>query len=247
MTLSGTTAEKGQLSSEMKPSDEDLENETLNKFDENSVVIIPVNAESKKLRQILSNDTSMKILDLLKKEKLSASEVAEKLELPLTTVKYNIDQLVEHDLAFIHRIKYSEKGRQVKIYEAMDKIIIFAPEKVNRTSLASILQKYAFAFVAAAFAGFGLNYIYRMYLNKAPVDEMSSYSMDEAGGAIPMSATERIVTDESTFRESVISFSDWFFDLINYHFVWFIAGALFVCIIIWVFEYIAFKGEKADQ
>ena len=237
MALSGTTTEKGQVSSEMKNSEEDLENETLNKLDENSVVIIPVNAESKKLRQVLSNDTSMKILDLLKKEKLSASEVAEKLELPLTTVKYNIDQLVEHDLAFIHRIKYSEKGRQVKIYEAMDKIIIFAPEKINRMSLTSILQKFAFAFVAAAFAGFGLNYIYRMYLNQAP------------GGRIsPMSMIEDVSTQNDTFafRETVISAGGWFYDLISYHFVWFIAGALFVCIIIWVFEYITFKKEDRE-
>jgi Predicted transcriptional regulator len=156
MTPVGTTAPQGTIGPETgsKP-ENNPENEILDKFDENSVVIVPVNDETKKLRQILSNETSMKILEILKKENLSASEVAEKLGLPLTTVKYNIDQLVEYELAYVQRIKYSEKGRQVKIYEAQEKVIIFAPEKVSRVSLISMLQKYAFAFTAAAFGGFG--------------------------------------------------------------------------------------------
>ena len=48
----------------------------------------------KKITQILSNGTSLKILELLGEKGMSASDIAEKLNLPLTTVKYNLDSLL---------------------------------------------------------------------------------------------------------------------------------------------------------
>jgi len=255
MTPIGTTAAKGKLNPEIGSTpEENAKNEVLDKFDENSIVIVPVNDESKKLRQILSNETSMKILDLLKKESLSASEVAERLDLPLTTVKYNIDQLVEYELIYIQRIKYSEKGRQVKIYEAQEKVIIFAPEKVNRISLAAMLQKYAFAFMTAAFAGFGLNYIYQQYFNSQYDDGISLRSalsiadeeliseLDQIG--YETAAGDVIAENATVIHDSIISINDWFFDLLTYHSFWFIAGALFVCIVIWTIEYVSVKKEE---
>ena len=253
MTPVETTAAKGKLNPETGSTlEENTKNEVLDKFDENSIVIVPVNDESKKLRQILSNETSMKILDLLRAESLSASEVADKLELPLTTVKYNIDQLVEYELAYIQRIKYSEKGRQVKIYEAQEKVIIFAPEKVNRISLAAMLQKYAFAFMAAAFAGLGLNYLYQ----PKSTDNGARFAADShtysggAGDQIVPTIPEGFVeagSDPSLFHNIIISINDWFFDLLNYNSFWFIAGALFVCVVIWTIEYVSVKKEGHSE
>jgi len=253
MAPAGTTAAKGNIIPETgSKTEENYENEILDKFDENSVVIVPVNDDSKKLRQILSNETSMKILELLKKESLSASEVADKLELPLTTVKYNIDQLVEYELAYVQRIKYSEKGRQVKIYEAQEKVIIFAPEKVNRVSLAAMLQKYAFAFAIAAFAGLGLNYLYQ----PKSTDNGARLMLDSqayAGGAgdqiVPAIPEDFIVagSEPSLFHTIIISINDWFFDLLTHHSFWFIAGALFVCVVIWTIEYVSVKKEEQSE
>ena len=268
MVLAGTPATQGTTTPETGSNFEpNSENEILDKFDENSVVIVPVSEETKKLRQILSNETSMKILEILKKESLSASEVAEKLELPLTTVKYNIDQLVEYNLAYIQRIKYSEKGRQVKIYEAQEKIIIFAPEKVSRPSLISMLQKYAFAFTAAAFGGFGLNHIYRQYWQKqaaratpftggnpdGPYDEGMGISIDPIVPE-PMTGMEPVpesvvetVTGNGIIHDVLIGFNDWFFNIMHHNTFWFIAGALSVCVLIWMIEYISIKKDDASS
>ena len=266
-----------------------------------AIVVIPVNNESKKIRQILSNDTSMKIMELLKKEKLSASEISERLEIPLTTVKYNVDQMVEYDLVRIQRIKYSEKGRQVKIYEAPEKVIVFAPESISRVSLFSMLQKYAFAFLATAFAGFGLSNIFQRYwATQEPM--MRTWDVDPTGGGYttdeaaavgtPPAEPESIVppsepgvvpvppapevppsppsdppmppaeagtgaadcavevlkeippSDGTFFHNTIMSFSDGFFYVMNYHVSWFIAGALFVCIAIWTIEYINVKKHE---
>ncbi|MDR2944490.1 MAG: helix-turn-helix domain-containing protein [Methanosarcinales archaeon] len=218
------------------------------------VIIVPVNEASKKLRQIFSNETSMKILDLLKKESLAANEVADRLEIPLTTVKYNIDQMVEHDLVRVQRIKYSEKGRQVKIYEAPEKVIIFAPEKINRVSLASMLQKYAFAFIAAAFAGFGLHSLYLRHLFAAPA-VMMEIADDAvlANESVPAEGMEETLLKGSEIlggsfvHDAIMAFNDWFFNLMGHHAFWFILGALFVCAVIWVFEYAATAKDAKSE
>jgi predicted transcriptional regulator len=75
------------------------------------VLVLPVNGESRKITQILSNETSIKILELLGKKSMSATSIAEELELPLTTVKYNLDSLIESDLIKVKQIKWSKKGR----------------------------------------------------------------------------------------------------------------------------------------
>ena len=127
---------------------------------DNRVLVLPVNGESRKITQILSNGTSLKILELLGEKSMSATDIAEKLNLPLTTVKYNLDSLVESDLIKVKQIKWSQKGRQIKIYEPVEKLIVLVPSKssIDRLSIISILQKYIGVMGAAFFAATGIEY-----------------------------------------------------------------------------------------
>lgn len=127
---------------------------------DNRILVLPVNGESRKITQILSNGTSLKILELLGEKSMSATDIAEKLNLPLTTVKYNLDSLVESDLIKVKQIKWSQKGRQVKIYESVDKLIVLVPSKspIDRLSIIKILQKYIGVIGAAFFAAAGIEY-----------------------------------------------------------------------------------------
>jgi DNA-binding transcriptional ArsR family regulator len=93
------------------------------------VLVLPVNGDSRKITQILSNETSLKILEVLGKKSMSATNIAEELNLPLTTVKYNLDSLAESDLIKVKQIKWSQKGRQVKIYESVEKLIVLGSFK----------------------------------------------------------------------------------------------------------------------
>lgn len=126
----------------------------------NRVLILPVNGESRKITQILSNETSLKILELLGEKSMSASNIAEELNLPLTTVKYNLDSLVESDLIKVKQIKWSQKGRQVKIYESVEKVIVLVPSKnsIDELSIINILRKYIGVVGAAFFAAAGIEY-----------------------------------------------------------------------------------------
>ncbi|AKB85607.1 protease inhibitor I42 family protein [Methanococcoides methylutens] len=128
-----------------------------------NVVVLPLNEDSKKITQTLSNEKSLKILDLLSEEPMSATDISKKLGLSITTIKYNIDSLLEADLIKVHRIKWSEKGREVKIYEPVQKLIVVAPGSmnVNRASIISMLQQYIGVIGAAFLGAAGLQYLSR--------------------------------------------------------------------------------------
>jgi predicted transcriptional regulator len=118
------------------------------------LLILPLGEQSKKLTQVISNETAMKILELLAESPLSTSQISELLNLPITTVQYNIDNLMSIGLIKIDRVKYSEKGREVKIYAPRQKLIVLVPEKTDSSNVLGILKKYIallfFAFVSAS-------------------------------------------------------------------------------------------------
>jgi len=116
------------------------------------LLILPLGEESKKLTQVISNDTARKIIELLADAPLSASDIAERLQTPLTTIVYNLENLEGVGLIKIEKIKYSEKGREVKIYAPVRKLIVVVPEKTDRKSITDILRKYVGVVLAAVFA-----------------------------------------------------------------------------------------------
>ncbi len=146
---------------------------------EDKVLFLPVNGDSRKITQILSNETSLKILELLGKKGMSATDIAAELNLPLTTVKYNLDSLAESDLIKVKQIKWSKKGRQVKIYESVEKLIVLVPSKssLDKLSIINILQKYLGVIGAAVFAAAGIEYFSAYMQAKIIVDATAPLRM----------------------------------------------------------------------
>jgi len=152
---------------------------------DNRVLVLPVNGDSRKLTQVLSNETSLKILEILGKKSMSATNIAEELNLPLTTVKYNLDSLVESDLIKVKQIKWSKKGRQVKIYESVEKLIVLVPSRnsMDKLSIISLLQKYMGVIGAAFFAAAGIEYLSVYLRAKSIVDATAPLRMGITGPA----------------------------------------------------------------
>ncbi len=87
-------------------------------------------AKAKKLAQVLNNETCTKLLNYLSSHKeATESELAKKLKLPLSTVHYNLKQLVEAKLVIADEYHYSAKGREVNHYKIANKYIIIAPQE----------------------------------------------------------------------------------------------------------------------
>jgi DNA-binding Lrp family transcriptional regulator len=109
---------------------------------------------------------------------LSASDIAERLQFPLTTIVYNLENLEKVGLIRIEKIKYSEKGREVKIYAPVRKLIVVVPEKTDRKSITDILRKYVGVVLAAVFASSLIEFL--LFKAGAPpwMVEKASYSYD---------------------------------------------------------------------
>ncbi|MCZ7355613.1 MAG: helix-turn-helix domain-containing protein [Candidatus Methanoperedens sp.] len=119
---------------------------------EEKLLILPLGDESKKITQVISNDTARQIIEMLADVPLSASDIGGRLNAPISTIMYNLENLESVGLIKVEKIKYSEKGREVKIYGPVRKLIVVVPEKTDKKSVADILRKYLGVMLAAFFA-----------------------------------------------------------------------------------------------
>ena len=106
----------------------------------------------KKVSNVISNDSCRKILDYLANKEATESELAEKLQLPISTVHYNLQQLMETGLISAEEFHYSKKGKEISHYKLANKYIIIAPKSTFgiKEKLKSILPV---ALIAAGAAG----------------------------------------------------------------------------------------------
>ncbi|MBS3141996.1 helix-turn-helix transcriptional regulator [Candidatus Woesearchaeota archaeon] len=112
--------------------------------------------QAKKIAQVISNDTCRKLLDTLADKEETETELAQKLGIPLSTVHYNLQQLMEAGLIISETFHYSVKGKEVAHYKLANKYIIIAPQSTwgIKEKLKSILPVAAFGVAVAAIIQF---------------------------------------------------------------------------------------------
>ncbi len=195
---------------------------------EEKLLILPLNDDtSKRISQTLANKTSRRILEVLCDKPMAPSEISEKLDVPLTTLHYNIDKLLESGLIKIEEVKYSAKGREVKIYSPTKKFIVIAPGNIKEEEAKNILRKALFS-IYYIFAAFGLGYAfqglyYRFFL--------------ETGGQMgqPMfSASMEMATEELAARPLAVPAPKTVGEPRLY--LWFMLGAVFALVLITVWK-----------
>src|SRR3989338_1552378 len=93
--------------------------------------LLLMSLEDEKIKQIanvISNDSCRKILDFLAEKEATESELAEKLQIPISTVHYNLQQLTKAGLVSGEEFHYSKKGREIVHYKLANKYIIISPK-----------------------------------------------------------------------------------------------------------------------
>ncbi|MCK4589821.1 MAG: helix-turn-helix domain-containing protein [Nanoarchaeota archaeon] len=108
----------------------------------NNFLLVNLDEEkTKKLAEIISSTTSRKILNYLADKEATESELSKELKLPLSTVHYHLQKLVEGNLVVVEEFHYSKKGREVNHYKLANKYIIIAPKETKglKSKLKSIL------------------------------------------------------------------------------------------------------------
>src|SRR3989338_6028072 len=98
----------------------------------NNFLLVDLNEEkTKKLAETITSDTSRKILNHLAEKEETEANIAQLLQLPISTVHYHLQKLQEAGLVKVEEFHYSQKGREVNHYKLANKYIIIAPQKVE--------------------------------------------------------------------------------------------------------------------
>ncbi len=108
--------------------------------EENVVVLEHGSLEAQKVAKAMSSPTSADLFNALTGNPQSATALAERTGLPLTTVKYHLENMLSAGLVEISNTRWSEKGREMKIYAVKDQVVVFTPRKT--VDVKGIVERY---------------------------------------------------------------------------------------------------------
>jgi hypothetical protein len=134
------------------------------------------------------------VLEELKKGHATESEIAQKLSVPLSTIHYNVQQLVKTGLVIGDQFHYSGKGREVSHYRLTNKVIVIAPK-------GTIMDQFVKALVPVVLViAAGTGFVYQI-TNKATSLSMSA--LNSIGGAAPIMAAKSAAVTQPIMEETI--------------------------------------------
>lgn len=135
------------------------------------VVLEPGDDRAKKIARAMASQTATDILGVLKHGEHTSSEIAESLSVPITTVAYHIDNLLDSGMIEVARTRWSRKGREVKVYGLADTLVIVSP---GIKDIRSILLKYAQIFGIFLIATIMITVIAAVMMNGMSIGDLTS-------------------------------------------------------------------------
>jgi DNA-binding transcriptional ArsR family regulator len=113
------------------------------------IILEPGDEKAQKIAKAIASKTAGEILQLLKDGSQASTQIAESLSIPITTVQYHLENLVEAGVITVVEKRWSQKGREVKVYGLRDQMLIVVPRGGD---LKGILLRYASLFTVVMFA-----------------------------------------------------------------------------------------------
>jgi DNA-binding transcriptional ArsR family regulator len=113
------------------------------------IILEPGDEKAQKIAKAIASKTAGEILQLLKDGSRASTQIAEALSIPITTVQYHLENLVDAGIITIVERRWSQKGREVKVYGLRDQMLIVVP---HGGDLKGILLRYASLFTVVMFA-----------------------------------------------------------------------------------------------
>jgi len=103
------------------------------------LVLAPGDEATEKIARACASRTAGLIIQSLADGPKSATEIAESLSTPITTVAYHLEKLQDAGILEVASTRWSEKGREVKLYRQAERVVILAPASRD---LRGLLVKY---------------------------------------------------------------------------------------------------------
>ena len=208
-------------------------------MNKNFLLISLEEKQTKKIAEVINNDSARKILDQLGKKECTESELSKVLDIPMSTVHYNLKQLQEANLVIVDEFHYSSKGKEVNHYKLANKYIIIAP-KSDTNNFMEALKKIMPLTVITAIVG-GIMTIMNLLTNnlsKATVGRALDTASTEAAPKL-MTTTAGAAPPAPAAFNTAQEISRPFMQ--SSYIAWFLIGALAVIIIYFVYELVRKK------
>lgn len=141
--------------------------------------------KAKKLAQAMSSTTCRKILDFLANKEATETEIAEKLNIPISTVHYNLSQLKESKLVETEEFHYSKKGKEVLHYKLANKYIIIAPKENDSHIMDALKNLIPVSLIMGAGIG-----IWQYFVNKIGTTTASAVAQNTLMKVAPAIAAD---------------------------------------------------------
>ncbi|QMU54841.1 MAG: winged helix-turn-helix transcriptional regulator [Nitrosopumilus sp.] len=100
------------------------------KTDDNVNVFSIDDAKMKILAKVISNKSSVTILNLLYRDELTANAIAQKTNMSLQLVKYYLDKMRQIDLVRVSKTGKNSKARDMNYYKTSKLAIVITPSKI---------------------------------------------------------------------------------------------------------------------
>jgi len=158
---------------------------------EEIVVMEPGDERAQRIAKAMASQTASDILSALRDAPLSAAEIADRLSIPLTTLKYHVENLADAGLIEVVRTKWSSKGREMKVYGLTSRLIIVTPPVKD---IRAILLKYASLFAVVVFASIVIAVLMPLLGagGGAPANEQRLMAFDAKEAMAPTAGAEAV-------------------------------------------------------
>jgi DNA-binding transcriptional ArsR family regulator len=176
---------------------------------DNVVFLEPGDERAQKIAKAMGSQTASDILQILGEGPRSMTDITERMNIPMNTVKYHIENLLDAGLIAVAQTKYSIKGREVKIYTLTNQLLVVAPRQSN---VRSLLLKYASLFGIVAVCSvmisvlspvFGPGSLLRGSVNT--VNSAPQVAFSEDGGSVAKAVAENIAQNVTTTHDVILA------------------------------------------
>ena len=131
-----------------------MSNEDSNTVD--AVNIFSLDDEKMKiLAKVISNKSSISILNLLFDDELTANEIAQKTNMSLQLVKHYLEKMQQIELVCVSKIEKNSKARNMNYYKVSKLAIVITPSKITDKTKKSKLLMRSFSSISRVF-GMGI-------------------------------------------------------------------------------------------
>jgi len=123
-----------------------------NSTTEDTVNIFSLDDEKLKvLANVISNKSSITILNLLFHNEMTANEIAQKTSMSLQLVKHYLEKMQQIDLVCISKIEKNSKARNMNYYKTSKLAIVITPSKITEKTKQSKLLMRSFYSISKFF------------------------------------------------------------------------------------------------